>query len=206
MNTLIKLSDKTPVGKGGEKIVYFHPDDHSKLIKVINPDYIDFMKKNRSLTYRLRRLTHYWFFSNMVIEHIASREEDIPQKHFLQTIIGFVDTDMGLGVVVNAVTKSNGEIGDSLGDLIKSGAYTSVHETALNNFIEWMQDVHIIIRDLWLDNLIWNEKDQHFVLVDGIGSRYLPSLRSYWRRYNLRGNRKRAIKLLQRVDRHLAKN
>ncbi|MGH1439316.1 MAG: YrbL family protein [Cellvibrionaceae bacterium] len=203
---MIKLKDTEYVGKGGEKIVYFHPEDKSKLIKVINPDYIKFMKKNRSLTYRLRRLTHYWFFSNMIIEHIASREEDIENKRFLQNITGFVDTDMGFGVVVDAVRKLDGSIGDSLGDIIKQKRYTEKHENALNDFLSWMLNVHIIIRDLWLDNLIWSEENEHFVLVDGIGGRYLPTLRSYWRKYNLRGNKKRADKLKSRVERFLASN
>lgn len=203
MQKKIILKKENPVGKGGEKIVYFHPEDKQKLIKVINPEYIVFMKEKRPLSYRLRRLSHYWFFSNMVVEHIASREEDIEKKHYLQNISGFVDTDMGFGVIVDAVKNIDGSIGHSLGDLIKNEIYSEKHELALNDFIEWMQNVHIIIRDLWLDNLIWNEKGEHFVLVDGIGGRYLPTLRSYLRWYNLRGNRKRAKKLKERVDRYL---
>ncbi len=204
MINTISLSKENSVAKGGEKIIYFHPKDNNKLIKVINPDYIKFMKDNRSLTYRLRRLTHYWFFSNMIIEHIASREENIEKKHYLQQIIGFEDTDMGLGVVVEAIKNKDGSLGHTLGDIIKDKRFNDVHQKALDDFISWMQVTHIIIRDLWLDNLVWHEQGQYFVLVDGIGGRYLPTLRSYWRQYNLRGNRKRGEKLRQRVKRYQA--
>jgi hypothetical protein len=202
---MILLSEKQPITSGGEKFIFHHPEDSSKLIKVINPTYIDFMKKNRSITYRLRRLKHYWFVANQVIEHIASREEDIDNKHFLQTVYGFVDTDMGLGIVVNAIKNDDNSLGFTLGDLIKNKQFNQVHKKALECFIEWMKITHIIIRDLWLDNLVWDEKGQYFVLVDGIGGRYLPTLRSYCRWYNLRGNKKRANKLLQRVERYFNK-
>lgn len=200
---MISLSQQEPVAKGGEKLIYFHPQDDSKLIKVINPSYIDFMQKNYSLTYRLRRLKHYWFFANTMIEHIASSEEDVANKHFLQAVDGFVDTDLGFGLIVKAVKNLDGSLGHTLGDLLMANQFNDQHRLALNAFVDWMKETHIIIRDLWLDNLVWDEQGQYFVLVDGIGGRYLPTLRSYCRWYNLRGNWKRAEKLLKRVDRSL---
>lgn len=203
---MISLSQQDPVAKGGEKLVYLHPQDDSKLIKIINPAYIGFMQKNYWLSYRLRRLKHYWFFSNMVTEHIASREENIANKHFLQAVDGFADTDLGFGLVVKAVKNIDGSLGFTLGDLLKANKFNDQHRVALNAFVEWMKGTHIIIRDLWLDNLVWDEQGQFFVLIDGIGGRYLPTLRSYSRWYNLRGNRKRAEKLLKRVGRSLTQS
>ncbi len=202
---MINLSQYEPVAKGGEKLIFIHPQDENQLIKVINPEYIHFMKKNRSFSYKIRRLKHYWFFSNMINEHLASREEKIENPNYLQNITGFVDTDMGFGIVVEAVKNKDGSLGLTLGDIIKNDLYNDTHKHALNHFVEWMKKTHIIIRDLWLDNLVWHEENQHFVLVDGIGGRYLPTLRAYCRWYNLRGNLKRGEKLLKRVDRYLEK-
>lgn len=203
MNNTIQLTDKEPVAKSGEKIVYLHPEDDNKLIKVISPRYVDYLKNNQSITSRLRRFTYYWFFSNMVAEHIASREWDIDKKHYLQRILGFEDTDMGLGIVVDAIKKEDGTLSDTLRDILEQSNYSAAHKQVLDDFIAWMKVTHIIIRDLSLDNLVWNESGKHFVLVDGIGGRYLPSLRAYWPHYNLRGNRKRAEKLQYRIDKFL---
>lgn len=205
MKNLILLSKQDSVANGVEKMIYFHPEDKNKLLKVINPSYIDFMKENHPLSYRLRRLTHYWFFSNMVTEHIASREEDIDNKHHLQKILGFEDTDMGLAVVVEAIRNSDGSLGYTLGDILRKGLYKEEHKKALADFICWIQTTNIIVRDLSSGNLVWHEEGKYFVLVDGIGARYLPTLRAYSRRYNLRGNRKRGAKLEDRVQRSLNK-
>ena len=203
--TTINLRASKPVAKGGEKLVYFHPQDNNKLIKVINPNYVQFMKKNRPFSGSVRRLTYYWFFANMVIEHIASRELNIDKKHYLQKILGFEDTNLGLGIIVDAIKNRDGTLGLTLGDIIKNKLFDEAHSKALDDFMAWMRQTHIIIRDLWLENLVWHEQGQYFVLVDGIGSRYLPSLRNYSKWYNLRGNNKRADKLKARIEKYLNK-
>lgn len=206
MHNNIILKNQKPVGRGSEKIVYSHPKDQNKLIKVVNPNYITFMKKERPITYRLKRLSRYWGFSNMVTEHIASREEGIRNKHYIQSLIGFVDTDMGLGIVVGAVRNIDGSIANSLGDLIRKGLFQQRHQQALNDLLNWMIDINIVFRDPGLDNLVWNEINEHFVIIDGIGSRPLFSLRPYCRWYNLRSNRRRAKKIQSRVKKCMIEN
>lgn len=57
----------------------------------------------------------------------------------------------------------------------------------------------MIIRDLSLNNIVWDEPGKLFVVIDGIGARPLPSLRQFSALYNKRANNKRAKKLLSRV-------
>lgn len=200
------LDPNNAIANGGEKLVFFHPDNDNQLIKVINPRYINYMNTAWPISTRLRRLPHYWFYIKEVTEHVYSREANIPNMHFLQNITGLVDTNLGLGVSVEAVKKKNGELASSLAQIINAGEFSSVHDKALQDILIWVEDTYIIIRDLTTRNIVWDELNEHFVIIDGIGARHLPSLRSISRTYNRRSNRKRANKLRKRFANQLDKN
>ena len=196
---MLNLSLDQAVAQGGEKIVFHHPDSEGLLVKVINPRYINYMDTNWPISTRLRRLPHYWFYVNELIEHVFSREAEITHSDYIQDIVGLTDTNLGLGMIVRAVTKKDGQLAVSLKDIIDNKQYGDKHHAAVNALIEWINDNYIIIRDLTAANIVWDEYNEHFVLIDGIGARRLPSLRSISRRYNQYGNRKRTEKLKFRL-------
>jgi hypothetical protein len=84
----------------------------------------------------------------MIIGHISSRELAIKNMHYLHNIFGFVDADMGLKIVVDAVNNIDGSIEHSLEGIIKNKIYINKDEDALNDFIEWIYKTCIIIRGL----------------------------------------------------------
>jgi hypothetical protein len=193
------LSDQTPIRAGREKRVYLHPEQPGSLVKIINSDWLAFMYRNWPFQSRLRRVAHYFLYLNELIEHISLRARGLEELHFAQNITGLVDTDLGLGIVVEAVTRSDGSLAESLRDLIFRGAFGEVEYQALVKFCNWLGSSGLIIRDLGAQNIVWNEKTQNFVIVDGFGERALLSLRMFSRRYNQRHNMRKAEKLLQRT-------
>ncbi len=193
------LSMECAVASGGERIVFDHPDSSEYLIKVLSPRYRNYMNTARRFSTKLRRLPYYWVYINELVEHIALREDHVPGKHFIQEVVGVVDTNLGLGMVVKAVRNTNGELASSLATLIDSHQFTELHRAALEDLLAWINSTYVIIRDLTARNMVWNERDGHFVVVDGIGARHLPSLRTVSRRYNQRSNRKKVAKLRARV-------
>jgi len=197
---MLQLGPDQAIAKGGEKIVFHHPEKDGLLVKVINPRYVAYMNKTWPLSTRFRRLPHYWFYINELVEHVFSREAGIEDYHYIQNIVGLVDTNLGLGMIVETITQENGELAVSLSDLITSNAFTEEHLHAINALIAWINANYIIIRDLTTSNIVWDGKNRHFVIIDGIGARHLPSLRSFSRRYNERGNRKRTDKLKKRIQ------
>lgn len=200
------LNPDDAIANGGEKLVFFHPESSDQLIKVINPRYINYMNTAWPISTKLRRLPHYWFYIKEVTEHVYAREANIPNMHFLQNITGLVDTNLGLGMTVQAVKKKNGELASSLAQIINAGEYSEKHDQALKEILEWAEGTYIIIRDLTTRNMVCDEVNEHFVLIDGIGARHLPSLRSISRLYNQRSNRKRTKKLRKRFSNQLSNN
>lgn len=203
MNSYV-LSKDDALASGGERIVFEHPQSPDLLIKVISPRYINYMNRERKITTKLRRLPYYWFYINELIEHVSLREEDVRDRRFIQDIVGLVDTNLGLGMVVRAIRKPNGDLADSLAAIIDSDQFTLTHRQALDDLLIWIESTYVIIRDLTAHNLVWDEGGQHFVVIDGIGARYLPSLRTISRIYNRRSNRKKTAKLRLRVRRQLS--
>ncbi|WP_444922338.1 YrbL family protein [Microbulbifer sp. CnH-101-G] len=191
------------IANGNERLVFPHPESDDLLIKVISDRFRKRMDHKYSISTRLRRLTYYWPYMKEVSEHIYLREGQVENTHFVQDFKGFVDTNLGLGITVKAVKKHNGELADTLSALISSKQFNQEHADRLNDLFKWLERTFIVVRDLRTVNIVWDEINGHFVIIDGIGSRRLPSLRSVSRLYNQRANRRRITKLCQRLKNDL---
>lgn len=196
---LIHLTHVTPIKSGGEKLVFMHPHAPGHLIKIVNPRYIRYMYQQWPFMIRLQRLTHYWSYLRELHEHIAARAHGLRDLHHLQNITGLVDTDLGLGMVLEAVTRADGQLADTLAELINQGRFGAREQAAFTRFCDWLADAPLIVRDLAAHNLVWNEVSGHFVVIDGVGGRLRPSLRSFSSHYNRYSNRQKIEKLKRRV-------
>ncbi len=196
------LKDTLPLASGSEKSVYQHPHSPNLLIKIWHEDYFVKIRNDNPIFTKLRRLPRYSAVLKEFTEHLSVREWN--DKHiFIQKIVGVVDTDLGLGLVVKKVARRNGDPARSLSDLLSSGEFSSIHQAALDEFLDWIRGSGVIVRDLGTKNLVWDEVGERFVVIDGIGGKARISLREYCKWYNRRSNNLRADKLLSRVNRIL---
>ncbi|MFC3153098.1 YrbL family protein [Litoribrevibacter euphylliae] len=195
----LKLEGLSPVAKGGERDVFVHPENKAWLVKVYHQRFYDVHQKKYPIIMRFRRLKRYWSLVNELIEFIGIREKSSVETKYLQTIVGMVDTDLGIGMIVSAVLSEEGDLAPTLKDLVKNKQYQPMHAEALEALFQWMIDTHIIIRDFSLNNLVWSYQDQCFVIIDGIGSKATLSLRSFSKSYNQKANKKRVEKFRSRL-------
>jgi len=202
---LIELKNAEPRFSGGENLVYSYPGKDHLLIKIIRPEWVEANLIKSPIIFRLVRLPKYWGVLNELIEYLAIYETKEPEAKYIETIVGLVTTDIGLGLAVEAVFHELGTVAKSLEVIITENKFTDQHKSELEKLFEWMIDTHIIIRDFTLNNLVWDGVNQHFVIIDGIGSKPLWSLRSISKVYNQRGNRKRVAKFRKRLAIRLAK-
>ncbi|WP_104004269.1 YrbL family protein [Marinobacterium lutimaris] len=196
----LTLSTQTPLASGGEKEVYQHLEVEKLLIKVWRPRYFERLKGQRAMFSPLRRLPKYTGCLKELSEHLYIRDWE-EENRFVQNIVGIVDTDLGVGVVVEKVSRVNGQLAQSLNELLANGQYRPVHEKAMAELLSWLRSTGLIIRDLNTRNLVWDELDNRFVIIDGLGGKACFSFRSLCRWYNKRSNNKRANKLLVRIER-----
>lgn len=197
----IELSQLKPIASGLEKVVFWHPHQPGQLIKIVTPAHIKLMRQQWPLLTRMQRVSHYFFYINEIVEHMAIRAHPAPGIHQLQTITGLVDTDLGLGLVVEAITREDGQLAHTLDQLIALDRFGETEKQALQTFCQWLADSPLIVRSLSLPNIVWHEKDQHFVLIDGFGNQAPRfSLRSLFKGYNQRHNKRKIKRLLKHVE------
>lgn len=205
MGNLISLTQETPLAVGDHKAVYVHPKNPDWLIKVVHEAGLAALKAKYPWSMRFRRLPNYWEFLHEMVEHLAVRELMSPSESYIENVIGLVDTDLGVGMIVEAIRTTNGEIAPTLRKLIQSGTFEEKHHKGLQDVLDWIINTNVIIRELTTTNMVWNELTQRFVIIDGVGSKPLLTLRSFSKRYNRRSNFKKSEKLKRWVNEGLQK-
>lgn len=194
MLKVLELSTQEPIASGAAKIVYKHPERDNALIKIAKH-----LKNQKQPSDRLNRLPRYWEYVTQIIEHLAVREEDPRHAHHLENIIGLVDTDLGVGMAVEAVTTPDGKLAPTVKELAKTG-FSEEQEKAFDQLLNWVENTNTIIRDFSTNNVVWNEAKKTFVIIDGIGAKPFFSLRNFIRYYNIKTNQKKAEKLRNRLN------
>jgi len=200
---MLVLDDESKLKAGYEKHIYQHPATSELLVKVINPTYIENNPSN--LFVNLLRFRVYKVFVNEIVEYIALRESQAKEKRYMQEIVGLEDTNFGLGMVVKAVRKHDGSLADNIDVIIKNKAYTDTHAREINLLMTWLEKTYVIVSDLSVFNIVWNEIDEHFVIIDGIGIRDNISLRMWSEKYNRFRNRRKISTLQVRIRDRLKK-
>lgn len=201
----IKLSLLKPLASGSARDVYAHPQDPDLLIKVIRRDAIEQRYGSGRPWYKTtRRYRHFVSYLREIREEIALRATGDVHPALLQKIVGFADTDLGFGLVVEAAKDHDGKLAPTLPQVIASGAFDAKVRADLEACLEGLIASPVVLADVHGANLVyaWDaENGDHFVLIDGIGSKTLIPLHRMSRYINTYAKRKLAEKTLRKADR-----
>jgi hypothetical protein len=194
---VVALAGSPPVATGNSRVVYRHPADAQLLIKLVRPDKQAWFRDQRFRWYqKRRRYGELGSFLQEVAEHLAVRAEHGKTPPHLQEIVGFTETDLGLGLVVRAVRSQDGRYAPTLATVVRSGGFDHLARRALEAFFIWLLGSRIVVSDLNWGNLLyaWDASAgaHRFVLVDGMGESAAFPLRSFAAWIN-RGSKKKKI-------------
>lgn len=186
-NTVIQLSTQTPIAVGKTRFVYAFPNKPNLLIKVHrrNP--------NEDLSTPFKR----WFanaedkfvfmtgYMRELSIYLSARYGELdPMVKYIAPLGGFVDTDLGIGLVVTAIRDKDGELAPTLGQLFKSNQLTPERIEMLNRFLDAMQQSDLVMGDMNFENLVLEQNEdgsEHFYLIDGLGERTFIPIQSLLR-------------------------
>ncbi len=182
---MLLLDNSHFVAQGKRCSVYSHPEYTNLLVKVAN---FDPQKRNsfkNKLLGRFSSISHYRLTKYYIRELIESirlrRHKEYTPPSCLQQVIGLVDTNFGLGLVVFAERGRDGHYAKTLKSYIQANQFDSLMQKKLMEFYESLLACDIAVSDCGLRNLVYayNSVDgDHFVLIDGIGEKNLiPFLR-----------------------------
>jgi PhoP regulatory network protein YrbL len=205
---VINLGDRAPIASGSTRDVYLHPDDASLLIKVVPAGVIEKRYVRGRPWYKTpRRYRHFMTYLREVREQIALRAQNNTHPCSVQRIVGFAETDLGFGLVVEAARDRQGRLAPTLPQLIAEGRFDAATRADFEACLKELIELPIVLADLHTANFVhaWTEAHgDHFVLIDGIGCKNLIPFNRLSPLVNRYSKRRRIQRLLSRVDSMLA--
>ncbi len=187
----LSLNGQDPVAQGLQRAVYLHPDDDTKLIKVLLPQA---ETHNRSVfgnwaesTFPSLRSRHvrkeYLEYLRVMLANQAP-EFQPPISH----MYGFVATDRGLGCLTEKVMGETGGLAVTLRQLLVENRLSDAHLELLNTTVTRLYDLNIRASDLKTRNFVFGKRFQagslgpmECVLIDGFGDIHAIPVRSMGR-------------------------
>jgi len=186
--TPIKLTDQKPFAIGGRRLCFVHPLESDKCIKVLRVDdqrTVRLQSKKKSVLFSLRREYDNNAHEKQILDQLQARIGPQMNQHLPQCY-GYVETDMGPGLVLDLVRDHDGPIARSLRELISVGFELEQFRPAFLE-LESFFVKHVILTRAVLDH---NISAQHradgswrMVVIDGLGdpaflpvARWIPAL------------------------------
>lgn len=199
----LQVTTRKPLNNGHSRLVFEHPDDPSLVVKVLRPDVIeDRFGKGIRWYKRPRRSGPFLSYVREIQEYVAMYSVHRQRLPFLQTVVGLVETDLGLGLVTEAARDRQGNIAPNIAMLIERGQFDSTVRGDLEIYLHQILACDVIISDMNVGNLVYaySEPDgNHFVLIDGLGNANILPLKSLSRRINRRSKIQRFKRLYHRI-------
>ena len=209
----IQLIETDFITKGSHNLVYLHPKHPDYLIKILGiVKVLGLIKKPDAIQgLEQRLLNSTWLGTNSIMRsinrfrltkaHVREFMEIVRLRFydefllqpppFMQTILGFTDTNLGFALVVKAEKDRDGNFAPTLSSLIKANKIDAQIKIHLEDFCKQVMAYDLILSDLRPDNIVYSYNEtqgDHFVIIDGIGDKnIIPILKLS---HFLRKNRK----------------
>ncbi|AOS98175.1 hypothetical protein AUP74_02780 [Microbulbifer aggregans] len=179
----IKLAPEKPFARGGNRLCFIHPVDESLCIKVRRPDFtLADRRRKKGFPKNLKPLSS--FDDNLEEERVMSALQkqygELVFRH-VSRCYGFVDTDMGRGLVSELIRDGNGAISQTLKKVIWDEAFTEECRRAVTELCQFWETNLVPSRHLLLHNIVVQRDSegaiQRLVVIDGLGSAGLLPIR-----------------------------
>jgi hypothetical protein len=175
----IDLGDCVLLKSGRTRNVHEHRDLPGVLIKTLQPGVVDAAGHIRAYEWWKKGRPHgaYFAFRREIDEFIVLCRRHYRREPatlpFARTY-GLVQTNEGLGLVVERIAGIDGDLAPTMLELMRQGGFEERHVEALERFIALSRDLHVVFGDLTVNNIAYTEaRDSRgeFVAIDGFGEK-----------------------------------
>lgn len=188
--------------------MYEHPENPALLVKVMRPEAVTGRYGDEGTWWRrTRRHGPYILFVREIREYLAAKAGGGDSVWSVQKIIGLADTDMGLGMIVEAARGADGALAPTAAKLIATGGFDEKAADAFEEFNRAILESNVILADLHERNIVYARMQNgvdRFVMIDGLGASTALPFKSWFPSINRRSKQKRIERLRKRVDGRLA--
>ena len=187
----VTLSTSEPIATGSRHAIYTHPTDDRVLIKVRRT-----ARKVAWYKFHRRLYGPSIDFAREIREQLLMWSRCDCHPRYMNRIVGFCDTDIGIGMVVERLEDANGNLAENLTSIISKGNFDEKKQSELKAFLAELCASPLYFDDLCAANIVYGfDRDTEryrFVLVDGFGhktlipiARLLPALDSRRQRHQI---------------------
>ena len=171
----ILLDDSLIFATGGRRIIYQHPSEQNKLIKVDKPTDLQWIIKKKFI----RRFLPKWYlkkFSENYIDYKAYKFYNTLSSEifdFIPKSYGIVNTNLGEGFCTEKIVNYDGSLTITVEKYLKLYGFDDKLEKALYKLHEKMLKTNFIARELQTFNLVlrYTDKDNFDIyIIDGFGN------------------------------------
>jgi hypothetical protein len=202
---MFNLRDVEPIAQGHKRFVYQHPDQPNLLIKVMQPDVVEerWGSANRPWYKTTRRYGQYMSLRRELSEYLAAAVKFPDGVPVLQRLAGIVDTDYGIGVVVEKLVGRDGELAPTLAKVVRGGGVTPELLQKLGQLTDELIKYNIVVGKLHAHNMVLAVRggEERFVVIDGYGATALIPIHTWSDRINAAHTRSRLKRLIRDVSR-----
>jgi hypothetical protein len=202
---MFKLREVEPIAQGHKRFIFQHPADPGLLIKVWQPDVVKERWGGEQLWYKpVRRYRQYVSFQREMSEYLALAVRFPGGVPVLQKLSGIVDTDYGIGVVVEKLTGRDGGLAPTLGALARRDGVTPQLLEKVIAFRDELLRCGVIVGKLHDKNLVLTMRDgeERFVMVDGYGEKAAIPIHTWSPWINAVHTRRRVAALIQKLHKN----
>lgn len=154
---VIDLSAAQVLGTGHERVCYLHPQDPTRVIKVLRQG-----QPSRGQN----RIDHYYLAS---LEARGVPATHVPRQY------GMVETSLGAGLVLDCIRDRDGSVARTLSDHLETGSISRAEADALLAELYQHLLIHgIVMVDIGLVNIACRHAGERWqaVVIDGLGGRH----------------------------------
>ena len=204
---LLQLKDTQPIGVGGHRNCYIHPERPELCVKVLHEPW---RQINRRLNDPLRHVRPRRHYDENRSEYLELRKlqrklgsamtEHFPQVH------GLVRTDIGEGLVVDRILDPDGETSLTLKNHIWLYGLDDMCLRGLENFWSFLIRHRVMVRDPKPHNLVVQKTGDgqlRVIMIDGFGSSDLFPFRSWFGSLAEKKIAARRERMQRKIDREL---
>ncbi|MCG8313041.1 MAG: PhoP regulatory network YrbL family protein [Pseudomonadales bacterium] len=195
------LTNTAPFAQGGNRLCFVHPNNPNRVIKVRRPD-LPLEQKRARKGFPKRYLPLSNFDDNAEENRVMQTLDRLfgPKLYALVSkSFGFIETDMGAGLMSELIRDDSSKISHTLKQYIWENGVDRQCQAALNQFANSWLKLAVPSRDLLLHNIVVQKNAdaqiERLVVIDGIGSPNI--IPSHWLPYSMR--KKKAQKKLDNL-------
>lgn len=202
---MLKLREVEMVAQGHKRFIFSHPTDPALLVKVWKPEVVEERWGGERPWYKTtRRYGQYVSLQREMSEYLALAVKFPDGVPVLQKLAGIVDTDYGIGVIVEKLTGRDGGLAPTLGALADREGVTAPLLEKVDQFRDELLRYGVIVGKLHDKNLVLAVRggEERFVMVDGYGEKAAIPIHTWSPRINAVHTRRRVASLIGKLHKN----